>query len=271
MQGLKAFIPTHMKVSYLNQLLKVGFDTLDMGSFVSPKVMPQMADTPEVMSKLDSPQGTKLLVIVANLRGAAEASELASVDCLGYPLSVSETFQRRNTNRSITEALNELESIKRICDQKGKRLVVYLSMAFGNPYGDPHDNNLVKGFASILVTMGVDVVSVADTIGVATPESAEELMTLITSTWPDLEVGAHLHCKPSEAPALVDAAIRSGVKRMDGALLGYGGCPMAKDELVGNLDTQVILDRLALHGQAVNINSAALSQALLTASEIFPH
>ena len=271
MQGLKSFIPTARKIEYLNQLLQVGFHTIDAGSFVSPRAVPQMADTREVLSEVSKGDGgTKLLVIVANERGARDAARVDSVDFVGFPLSVSETFQKLNTNKSIVDALNELEAIDTIVKGSGKQTVVYLSMAFGNPYGDAYDKDLVRRFVDILVTMGFEIISVADTVGAASPGWVGDLLSSLVTEWPQIEFGAHLHGTPSLASALVDAALGSGVKRMDGALLGFGGCPMAKDDLVGNIGTEVIVDRMSRLGMPAGIDRLAFDRALRMASEIFP-
>lgn len=271
MQGLVEFIPTPEKVRYLNQLLKVGFDTLDFGSFVSPKAIPQMKDTAEVLEQLDlSATKTKLLAIVANTRGAEEAASHESIAYLGFPLSISETFQVRNTNKSIAEALNSLAAIKEICVRRDKKLVSYISMGFGNPYGDPYDASMVSGFADVLITLGADVISLADTVGAATHQEVYELMRSLISQFGNAEIGVHLHSTPSGVRGKVKAALDAGCTRIDGALKGYGGCPMAKDELVGNIATEVLLDCIAENGQKVNINDRELAKALAIATEIFP-
>jgi hydroxymethylglutaryl-CoA lyase len=272
MQGLEVFIPTDAKVRYLNQLMKVGFDTIDFGSFVSPKVIPQMRDTPEVLSKLNiSESKSKLLAIVANTRGAFDACKFEAVSYLGFPLSLSETFQQRNTNKTIGEALNVLEEIKNECIKFNKQLVTYISMGFGNPYDDPYDPELVLGFVDVLKTLGSDVISIADTIGVSTAETVAILFTLVTKQYPGLEIGAHLHSTPYDATEKIRAAYKSGCKRFDGAILGFGGCPMAKDELVGNLATEKILDYLQSEGEKPNINPIEFAKALQLAGEIFPN
>jgi hydroxymethylglutaryl-CoA lyase len=271
MQGLEAFIPTLEKVRYLNQLLKVGFDTIDFGSFVSPKVIPQMRDTSEVVNALDfGKSATKLLAIVANTRGAFEACSHERISYLGFPLSISETFQQRNTNKSITEALNVVEEIKAACVKSNKKFVVYISMGFGNPYDDPYDVDLVLGFVDVLNTLGADVISIADTIGAATPEEITYLFTTVLEQFPTLEIGAHLHATPDMAVQKIDAAFKSGCKRFDGAIRGFGGCPMANNDLVGNLATEKILEYLSHHGINPNLNAAELENALMIADEIFP-
>ncbi len=271
MQGIPTFIPTKDKVAYVNQLLKVGFDTLDMGSFVSAKAIPQMADTQQVLQEIDRGSSkSQLLVIVANVRGAAEAAAFSGVDAIGFPLSISETFQQLNTNKSITEALNQLEQIKNLCEGANKKLVTYISMGFGNPYGDPYSMDMVLKFVDLLVTMGADVVSLADTVGVASPEAIKILVATILQDWPDLELGAHLHSHPSTALQKIRAAYEGGAKRIDGALMGFGGCPMANEELVGNIPTEKVVAFLGEHAKVDSINPEELVKALLMAQKIFP-
>ena len=270
MQGLDHFIPTTTKVAYLNQLLRVGFDTLDFGSFVSPKAIPQMRDTAEVVKQLDlSATKTKLLAIVANVRGAHEAAAFDEITYLGFPLSISETFQQRNTNKSISEALNSLAEIQEICQQRNKVLVTYISMGFGNPYGDPYDEEVVGTFSGILHTLGVTIVSLADTIGISDPDRIKKLFRQVTAAFPDIEFGAHLHSAQATAVEKIAAVYESGCQRFDGALKGFGGCPMAEDELVGNLATEVIVGYLKSKGQSLNLNEDELHQALLQAASVF--
>lgn len=270
MQGVKPFIPTRLKIDYINALLRVGFDTLDFGSFVSARTIPQMADTVEVVANLDM-TGTKskLLAIVANRRGAEEAARHDAITFLGYPLSISETFQRRNTNRSIAEALNNLEDIKNICLASGKQLVVYISMGFGNPYGDPYESSLVARFVDILVTLGADVISLADTIGVAEAASIESLFSSVTRQFPGAEIGVHLHSTPMTSRAKIEAAYRGGCRRFDGALRGFGGCPMAKDELVGNIATETIVSFFEDRHVELALNKNILQEAQALADRIF--
>ena len=271
MQGFMEFIPTPSKIAYNNQLLKVGFAEIDFGSFVSPQHVPQMRDTAQVLAELEWRQSkSRLLAIVANLRGAKDASTFDAVSSLGYPMSISETFQKRNTNKSITESLNELEEISGIARERDKKLVVYISMGFGNPYGDPYEKDIVLQFAGILIALGADVVSLADTVGVADTPQVYDLFTALSSTYPDLEIGAHLHSTPETAAAKVEAAFRAGCRRFDGALKGYGGCPMADDELVGNVATETILSVLEANGVEPGLNKEELSKALGMVSEIFP-
>lgn len=271
MQGLEDFISTENKVRYLNQLMRVGFDTIDFGSFVSPKVIPQMRDTASVVHGLDLGQSkTKLLAIVANTRGAYEACRYDAITYLGFPLSLSDTFQQRNTNKSVSEALNVLEEIKNECAKCKKKLVTYISMGFGNPYDDPYDIDLVLGFVDILKTLGSDIISIADTIGVSTPENIKYLFTTLSKQYPTLDIGAHLHSTPHTAIKKIEAAFHAGCKRFDGAIRGFGGCPMAKDELVGNLATENILAYLENQGIKTGIDPTEFSKALKIADEIFP-
>ena len=271
MQGMDTFIPTETKVNYLNTLLRVGFDTLDFGSFVSPKAIPQLRDTAEVLTKLNlSETHTKLLAIVANVRGAQDAAQHSAIRYLGFPLSISETFQQRNTNKSIAEALNVVGEIQNICEQHNKEQVVYISMGFGNPYNDPYDVSVVGQFVDILKTLGVKIVSLADTIGVSTPENVSYLFTNLAKSFPDIELGAHLHSTPDTVYEKVEAAFKAGCNRFDGALKGYGGCPMATDKLTGNLPTEEIISYLSSQNAAPNLNNNALAEALQLASSIFP-
>ncbi len=271
MQGLLNFISTADKVKYINQLLKVGFDTIDFGSFVSAKAIPQLRDTVEVLNELNVTTGnTKLLAIVANVRGAEEASRFNAISFLGFPLSISETFQQRNTNKSISEALNAVEEIQNICIRSKKKLVVYISMGFGNPYGDPYNVNLVSQFVDILVTLGVDVISIADTIGISNADTIFSLFSSLSKSNPLIEIGAHLHSNPATAIEKIDAAYRAGCTRFDGAINGLGGCPMAEDDLVGNLATETILTFLESKGEKTSINKEEFNKALNMAAEIFP-
>jgi len=271
MQGLEEFIPTQQKINYINQLLKVGFDTIDFGSFVSPKAIPQLRDTAEVLSELDwQKSNSKLLSIVANTRGAEEASKYDAITYIGFPLSISETFQARNTNKSIAEALNVLEEIKNICVKTDKNLVTYISMGFGNPYGDVYNVELVSQFVDILVAMGSDVVSLADTIGVSTRESITFLFTWLSSQHPATEIGVPLHSNAATSVENIDAAVRAGCTRFDGAIKGFGGCPMAEDELVGNLATETIISYLEQQGVNTNLDKTEFENAMAMANVIFP-
>lgn len=271
MQGLTAFIPTDKKAAYINQLLKVGFDTIDFGSFVSPKAIPQMRDTAEVLSHLDlSASSSKLLAIVANVRGASDALAYPQISYLGFPLSLSETFQLRNTNKSIAEALTEVNQIQELCAKKGKQLVVYLSMGFGNPYGDPYNEMVVAEFSGRLYQHGVRIISLADTVGVSAPDQIRYLFKTLIKEYPQIEFGAHLHSTPSKSVEKIEAALESGCQRFDGAIKGFGGCPMANDELVGNLATETILSLLKSKGASPAIDEKEFANALLMADSVFP-
>ncbi len=272
MQGLEEFIPTEKKAHYINQLLKVGFDTIDFGSFVSPKAIPQLKDTAQVLEQLDlSTTRSKLLAIVANTRGAEEASRFEQISYLGFPLSISETFQQRNTNKSIAEALTSLDQIQEICKKTNKILVTYISMGFGNPYGDLYDVEVVGKFVDILSTLDVKIISLADTIGVSKPEQIHYLFESLTQKFPAIEFGAHLHSNPATAEEKIEAAFRAGCQRFDGAIKGFGGCPMAEDELVGNLATETILSWLDKYGYAPDLDRNAFRQAMILADSVFPN
>jgi hydroxymethylglutaryl-CoA lyase len=271
MQGLTDFIPTSAKVRYLNQLLKVGFDTIDFGSFVSPKAIPQMRDTAEVLGQLswkESPSA--LLAIVANTRGAEDAARHEAITYLGFPLSISETFQLRNTNKTIAEALTTLEEIQNICVRSNKKLVSYISMGFGNPYSDLYSPDHVAAFVERLVVLGSSAISLADTIGVSTPENITNLFSTLSEQYPDTELGVHLHSAPATAREKIEAAYKAGCRRFDGAIKGFGGCPMADDELVGNLATEEIIHYLDQQGVKTGIDRQAFAQAMQMADEIFP-
>ncbi len=242
MQGLHQFVPTETKAAYINQLLRVGFDTLDFGSFVSPKAIPQMRDTAEVLANLDlSATNTKLLAIVANERGAQDACQHPEIQYLGYPFSISETFQQRNTNASIAESLERTKAIQELCIVHGKQLVLYISMGFGNPYGDPWNVDIVQRWVDALVPFGIRIFSLSDTIGCSNPDNISYLFGQLIPAYPDIEFGAHLHTQPNNWREKIDAAWRNGCRRFDGALRGYGGCPMAKDDLTGNMATENLL------------------------------
>ncbi len=270
MQGWKAFIPTEKKVEYINSLLKVGFDTIDFGSFVSPKAIPQMADTSEVVRSLELGAGsTKLLAIVANMRGAEEASIFDEITYLGFPFSVSETFQQRNTNSSISESLNRVEEIQNLCIKTGKQLVVYMSMGFGNPYGDAYDEEIVFEWVNQLVAMDIGIISLADTVGVATPEQVYDMTSFLVESLPGTEIGVHLHSTPDNWKEKLSAAVKAGCKRFDGALKGIGGCPMADDELVGNMDTELMIPYFKERNLITDLNEEALNKSLALAGKLF--
>ena len=270
MQGWPHFIPTQKKVDYINTLLRVGFDTIDFGSFVSPKAIPQMADTHEVITQLDiSGTHTKLLAIVANERGAKEAMQYDAISCLGFPFSVSETFQLRNTNSTIAESLKRVEAIQALCIQHKKQLVIYLSMGFGNPYGDPYSEEIVLNWARAIEQLGVTVISLADTVGLATQEQIGSVTAHLISALPGTTIGVHLHSTPVHRMHKIDAAFKAGCRRFDGALMGIGGCPMANDELVGNMDTEQMISYFSKLGLCRQMNTEALQQSITMAQTIF--
>lgn len=262
MQGIETFIPTATKVRYINQLLKVGFDTIDFGSFVSPKTIPQMKDTKEVLAQLDlSSSTTKLLAIVANVRGAEEASRHQEINYLGFPFSISETFQQRNTNKSIAEAMDNLKEIQNLSLRSNKVLVTYISMGFGNPYGDPYNETVVQEFIGSLNEIGVTIISLADTIGVSNVDNIKRLFSNAIASFPHIEFGAHLHSNPNLAYEKIGAAIQAGCTRFDGALKGFGGCPMAEDDLVGNIATETIIKCLSDVNFSTTINQVQFDKA----------
>lgn len=270
MQGWPHLISTDKKVAYINQLLKVGFHTLDFGSFVSPKAIPQMADTAEVIRAIDLRDSkTKLLAIVANYRGAQEAVIFDAIHYLGFPFSVSETFQQRNTNASIEQSLERVAEINNLCIKNNKELVVYISMGFGNPYGDLYNDDIVYKWVNQLVAMGIQIISLADTVGVATAEQVYSITHSLIKALPTTEIGVHLHSTSLNWKEKTEAALKAGCYRFDGALKGIGGCPMAKDELVGNMDTELMIPYFESLGILKNINKAALQKSSIMAAEIF--
>ncbi|MGA9647987.1 hydroxymethylglutaryl-CoA lyase [Pedobacter sp.] len=270
MQGLHDFIPTELKSEYLNLLLQVGFDTLDFGSFVSPKAIPQMADTAEVLASLDlSNTSTKLLAIVANLRGVEDAVKHEQINYLGFPFSISETFQQRNTNSSINQSLNTVEDMLSLCEKNNKTAVVYLSMGFGNPYGDDWNDEIVEKWADVLVQKGVKILSLADTVGVSTPEKIKNILPKLISKFSNTEIGIHLHSTPAERFEKIEAAYNSGVKRIDCALKGFGGCPMAADDLTGNIATEDVISYLNSKGEKLNLNMGKWDEAIALSAQIF--
>lgn len=270
MQGWKHLIPAKEKIAYINSLLKVGFDTIDFGSFVSPKAIPQMADTHEVVRSLEAGVGsTKLLAIIANLRGAQDASVYDQIDYLGFPFSVSQTFQQRNTNSSIEESLTRVEEIQSLCVQKNKKLVLYISMAFGNPYGDPYSEEIVFEWVTKMVEMDIEIISLADTVGVASPDQVYDMTSYLVESLPGTEIGVHLHSTPQNWKEKLDAAIKAGCERFDGALKGIGGCPMANDELVGNMNTEWMISHFEQKLLSPQLNKEALLESLRLAEEIF--
>ncbi|MDQ8006322.1 MAG: hydroxymethylglutaryl-CoA lyase [Pedobacter sp.] len=269
MQGLHDFVPTALKIEYLNLLLQVGFDTLDFGSFVSPKAIPQMRDTEEVLAGLDLSSGTKLLAIVANLKGVENAVKHPEIKYLGFPFSISETFQQRNTNSSIVQSLNTVEEMLNLCDQHGKEAVVYLSMGFGNPYGDDWNTDIVTHWANELVQKGVKIISVADTVGVSTPEKITAILPPLVQQFPNIEFGLHLHSTPQQRLEKIEAAFAAGCTRMDSALKGFGGCPMAADDLTGNIATENVISYLSSKGVQLNLNMEKWGEAMMVSNRIF--
>jgi hydroxymethylglutaryl-CoA lyase len=272
MQGIREFIPTERKIAYLNEVLRIGFDTIDIGSFVSPKAIPQMADTADVLAGIDlGSTRSKLLVIVANEKGAEQAVAQPQVTYLGYPFSISETFQRRNTNTDIEGSWERTRSIARLADEGGKELVVYISMAFGNPYGDPWNAEVAIHWTRRLVEeLGVRIVSLADTVGLASPAAVGAMFDALIPAFPAVEFGAHLHARADNWKAKTDAAWNAGCRRFDHAIAGYGGCPMAEDELVGNLPTELFVHDLEAHGRSTGLDLALLDRTVGLAASVFP-
>lgn len=272
MQGIKDFIPTDKKVAYINQLLRVGFDTIDFGSFVSPKAIPQMADTHEVIQSLDlNDTRSQLLAIVANKRGALDACMHKPIQYLGYPFSISETFQMRNTNSSIKESLETVTEIQEICASNNKKLVIYVSMGFGNPYGDPWNVHIAQKWVDELAELGIRIISLSDTIGVSTPESIFYLFNNLIPPYPDVEFGAHLHTTPQTWREKIHSAWQGGCKRFDGAMKGMGGCPMAKDELTGNMPMEQIIHYFDDIREDLAINWKELNKSMMMAEDLFEH
>jgi hydroxymethylglutaryl-CoA lyase len=270
MQGIKTFIPTEKKVQYIQSLLRCGFDTIDFGSFVSPKAIPQMADTAEVLSKLDlSTTKSKLLAIVANTRGAQDASVHPEIDYLGYPFSISENFQMRNTHKTIAQSVEILSEILEIAERSNKKVVAYLSMGFGNPYGDPWNVEIVGEWTEKLSAMGVKILSLSDTIGTSSPDIIEYLFSNLIPKYPEIEFGAHLHTTPTKWHEKIDAAYKAGCRRYDGAIQGFGGCPMAKDELTGNMPSEKMLSYFNSKKADSNIKMTSFESAFNEASKIF--
>ncbi|MDO6597115.1 hydroxymethylglutaryl-CoA lyase [Oceanihabitans sp. 2_MG-2023] len=269
MQGIKQFIPTAQKVQYIQSLLRVGFDTIDFGSFVSPKAIPQMVDTAEVLAQLDlSKTSSKLLAIVANFRGAEAACKHPEIDYLGYPFSISENFQMRNTHKTIAQSVLILQDILAIAHKHNKQVVVYISMGFGNPYGDPWNVDIVGEWTERLSKMGVKILSLSDTVGTSNPENINYLFSNLIPQYPQIEFGAHLHTTPNSWHEKVDAAYKAGCRRFDGAIQGFGGCPMAKDELTGNMPTEKVLSYLTTK-KAHDLNAMSFESAYNEATKIF--
>ena len=271
MQGLHDFIPTNIKIEYINTLLKCGFDTLDFGSFVSPKAIPQMRDTAEVLKGLELNDSTKLLAIVANERGAQNACDFEEINYLGFPFSVSETFQKRNTNSSIEDSLKNVDAIQNLALKNNKEVVVYLSMGFGNPYGDVWNADIVVKWCEVLYEkLGIKIHALSDTIGVASPESVSYLFKEIIPHLSNVEFGAHLHTVKESAKNIVEAAYNAGCRRFDSAIKGFGGCPMAKDDLTGNMPTELMLEWFSENNIETSINKNLFNEAYNKAINVFP-
>lgn len=271
MQGIKEWIPTEKKVAYINKLLEVGFDTIDFGSFVSPKAIPQMKDTAEVLSQLNlTEDSSKLLAIVANQRGANDACQHKEIKYLGYPFSISETFQLRNTNATIEESLDRVKSIQELCVKHGKEMVVYISMGFGNPYGDEWNVEIVQKWVDELDKIGIRIFSLSDTIGVSNPQTIKYLFSNLIPAYSHIEFGAHLHTQPHNWKEKVEAGYESGCMRFDGAIRGFGGCPMAKDDLTGNMATENMTHFFNAIGEELGLNQNAFSESLMMTNSVFP-
>jgi len=266
-QGIEEFIPTNLKINYINQLLKVGFHTIDFGSFVSPKAIPQLNDTSEVLRSLNlHNSASKLLSIIANYRGANQACTFEEINYLGFPLSVSEEFQKRNTNKTISEALDSLQEIQNLCIQKNKNLVVYLSMAFGNPYGEEYDPEIVSELTNKLKTIDVKTIALSDTIGVSNPQNISQIFSSLISEYSEIEFGAHFHTNPDTWKEKVDSAFQNGCRRFDSAIKGFGGCPMAKDDLTGNMPTEKLISYFS---DQLDLNIVEFNKSLQLSENIF--
>lgn len=270
MQGIKTFIPTARKVSYIQALLRVGFDSIDFGSFVSPKAIPQMQDTAAVLEQLDlSKTESKLLAIIANVQGAKDAAAHQPIQYLGFPFSISENFQMRNTHKTIAESLVTLQEILEIADQQNKEVIAYLSMGFGNPYGDPWNEEIVSEWTERLAQMGVKILSLSDTVGSSTPEVITHLFSNLIPKYPHIEFGAHLHTIPDKWFEKIDAAYHAGCRRFDGAIQGFGGCPMATDRLTGNMPTEKLLSYFTAKKENTNLSAMSFESAYNEASKLF--
>lgn len=270
MQGWPHMISTGQKVQYINALLKVGFDTIDFGSFVSPKAIPQMADTKEVLTKLDLADSvSSLLAIIANMRGAEDAMQFDAIQYLGFPFSISETFQQRNTNSSISQSFDVVRDIQELCLKNNKKLVIYISMGFGNPYGDPYDETIVFDWVNKLTGEGIEIISLADTVGLAEPGQVNRVTGYLVNALPDIEIGVHLHSTPANRNEKLQAALEAGCNRFDGAIKGIGGCPMAADTLVGNMDTEGMIQFFEEQGFPIQLNKEALAESIRLAGELF--
>ncbi len=270
MQGLHPFIPTTLKTSYINKLLQVGYDTIDFGSFVSPKAIPQLRDTAEVLKGLDlSSTKSKLLAIIANLRGGEDAAKFDEITYLGFPFSISETFQLRNTNSTIETSLTTVEALQNLCVKNKKELVIYISMAFGNPYGDVWNADIAMNWIKKIATLDVKIIALADTVGIATPADVSYLFNHVIPEFSTVEIGAHLHCTPTNWQDKTNAAFQSGCRRFDTAIKGFGGCPMADDELVGNLATENLMLYLNQQDIETTINLDKFAAASNEAGVVF--
>ena len=271
MQGIHTFIETEKKVAYINQLLKVGFDSIDFGSFVSPKIMPQMVDTADVLKNLDIKNTrSKLLAIIGNVRGAVDACKFPEISYLGFPFSISETFQLRNVNSTITDSIERVNEIKKLCDDNGKQLIVYISMGFGNPYGDAWSAEVAERWVEKLAAMQIKIISLADTIGIANPDSIAQLFSHLIPKFTDVEFGAHLHTTPDSWLEKTDAAFKNGCNRFDGAIKGFGGCPMAADDLTGNMATENIIQYFDHEKVQLSINKREFRESVRKALVTFP-
>lgn len=272
MQGWSHFIPTETKINYLNQLLKVGFDVLDFGSFVSAKAIPQLADTHEVIRKLDmSATKTKLLAIIANTRGAQDAVVYDEISYLGFPFSISETFQLRNTNKTILESLKQVEEIQQLCLQHNKELVVYISMGFGNPYGDEYNAEIAIQWFKRLNDLGIKIIAMADTVGVAQPDTISYIYKHLIPEFPGVNIGAHFHSTAATWEEKIQAAYNNGCLRYDSSLKGIGGCPMAEDELVGNIATENLVQWSIKNNIELGLNQDELARSMIMANKVFIH
>ena len=270
MQGLHDFIPTEIKAGYINSLLKAGFDRIDFGSFVSPKAIPQLRDTAQVLSMLDlSSTKSKLLAIIANVRGAEDALRFDEISYLGFPFSISETFQKRNTNSTIEESLSNVETIQNLCVKNKKELIIYISMAFGNPYGDSWNSGEAGKWVEKISKLGIKIISLADTVGVASSNDIAYMFYEMIPAFADIEFGAHLHCKTDNWYNKVDAAYKNGCRNFDSALKGFGGCPMADDQLIGNLATENLIQYLNEKNVVTGIDNLRFNESLIMASNVF--
>jgi hydroxymethylglutaryl-CoA lyase len=270
MQGIHEFIPTDLKAKYINALLKVGFDTIDFGSFVSAKAIPQLKDTAELVKKLDlSNTKSKLLAIIANTRGAQDACKFEEIDYLGFPFSISETFQQRNTNSSIQESLIKVEEIQNLCANNNKKAVLYLSMGFGNPYGDDYNLEILSRWTEKLIDLDVQILALSDTIGVSTPEKIKEIYPYLIQKYDQIEWGLHLHSTPQQSEEKIKAAFKSGCTRFDSAIKGFGGCPMATNDLTGNIATEKVVDYINQNQVKKVLDQLAFKEAIGISDEVF--